>query len=357
MGRPDLRKPRVEFGSLSRASTLAIIAQKRKEIAAFKPLTRRKVRAGRGSQGVFFRREGNRSFNQRRGIDNAQKNRTRKTLSSGLARIKKLDFNEKKVTRITREAREDRSFTPGASAAALARAKRRGQTTTVKRTAARRGRGKEVITKIAAVSCTTRPNQSVSLLTRDEAACEFNSAKIQNRKRSTIGGRRIAARQGGIKLNEREARLLVKAAQGKRSSRRVGRGRRARTVTSFSGGRSDDLQGFSSGLLSQAKAGLSVLDFLKAPGNFETETLRVGSRSSGEIVKVRRLKKSVRQNVNVIRSRGSFLLSGGTNREFDAILTGDIRNRQSGRGAVQSVSRGRVVLNRSKITDPFFGRR
>lgn len=375
MGRPDLRTVRPDFANLSRASTSAFIAREEAKLAKQKPLTKRRVRAGRGSQGVFFRTEGRRSFQQRQGIRNAQNNTVRRNISQARSRLKTLDRKEKTSVFEIEKGRTETFLSPeqrtriGARAAAIAAARRKGGrrgarlVTSLSRTAARRGRKvtTTVVVKktrtIKGRSCTARPNQDVGLLTRDEAACEINSKRLDKRKPTQIGGRRIRKRQGGVKLNEREARLLIRAAQGTRTSRRVGRGRRARTVTSFRGGRSDDLLGFSSGLLSQAKAGLGVLDFLKAPSNFDTEVKRVGGRSSGSIVTIRRLKPNIRKNQNLIKSRGNFLLSGGTNAEFDTILHADITNRQSGRAAAARVSsgsrRGTTILNKASV-DPFF---
>ncbi len=351
MGRPDLRTRAPDFANFSRAQSNAFIASQTAVLAKQKPLTKRRVRAGRGSQGVFFRTEGRRSFQQRQGIRNAQNQTVQRRISQARSRLKTLDRKEKVTNLVLEKGRTETFLSPeqrtriGARAAAIAAARRKGGrrgarlVTSLSRTAARRGRKvtTTVVTKktrtIAGKSCNARLAQDVGSLTTSEAVCELDSKRLDKRRPTTIGGRRIKARQGGIKLNEREARLVLK-----------------------SRGRSREVRGFSSALVSQASSGLRILDFLKAPSSFDFETKRVGGRSSGSIVTIKRLKPNIRKHQNVIRSRGAFILSGGTSREFDAILTGDINNRQSARGRVSSVSRGSVRLNQSSV-DPFFGGR
>lgn len=355
---PDTRTVRVNISGFDRAQTASFIAGKEKAIANLPSQARRTIRVRNKSRGRTVwttRLEDRKSWSSRSGKIANTREKHQKDIRRGNQRIAEITRKEKISPLGTADIQQETFVARGASARALERAKRRGQTGVVTRTAARRGRQKKVIKTIKGSRCNARLDQDVSALTADEAVCELNEkSRFDERTASLIGGRRINQRVGGIKINEREARLIVKVEQGKRSTRRVGKGRRARNVTTFSGGGrgTKEVFGFTQGLFGQAKAGLGVLDFIKAPANNVTTTSRIGGRSTGEIVQTTR-SKFRGSELNIMRSRANFLFSGGANNEFDAILSGDIANRQSGRGATRAVSGGTVRLNKS-VVDPFF---
>lgn len=355
---PDTRTVRVDISGFNRAQTNAFIAQNQAKIKALPSQARKTIRVRNKSRGRTVwttRLEDRKTWSSRSGKIQNTRQKHQKDIRRANQRLSTITTKEKITGLGTADFISTSTVARGASARALRRAESRRQTAVVKRTAARRGRTKEVKTVVKGSRCNARLNQDVSALTSDEAVCELNQkSRFDERNPVIIGGRRIDGRKGGIKITEREARLIVKVERGKKSSRRVGRGRRARTVTSFSGGGrgTKEVFGFTSGLFGQAKAGLGILDFIKAPANNTREVKRIGGRSTGEIVTITR-SKFKGGTLNQMRSRANFLFSGGSNKEFDQILVGDIRNRQSARGAVKSVSRGTVRLNKPTV-DPFF---
>ena len=272
----------------------------------------------------------------------AQRNR-QKDIRAARLRISELNRKEKINKIVFEKEREERIFVGGPSGQALARAKKRGLGRVVSKTAARRGRGKTVVKKIAGRSCSARTSQDVGLLTAGEAACELESKNIGRRGTPTGGALRGSqAKAGRVKINEREARLIVKlAAKPSRGKKRS---------------RSKVLEGFniSTGVVDQARAGLAPLDILNSPGNFTSTTKRIGGRTTGRLVTTRRSKFDGTSQ-NLLRNRSNFIFGGGTNRNFNILVSGDVQNRESGRRRVQSVSRGRVVLNRTAPFDPFLG--
>ena len=330
-----------ECSNATRASAQSSISSIEKQIKATPRPVRRSSRGRLEAKSDFKLRIARFSILQK------QRNRD---LQQARFRIAELNKKEKVSTLLLEGAREERTmqFIPGLTGQALARTKKRGQIKLVEKTASRRGRktGKTVtvVKKIAGRSCSARTSQDVSLLSFGEASCELESKKISQRPFSTIVGvdPKSQPRQSTRKINEREARLIVKLAKKKKPR-----------------GKPSVLEGLGIGskLVRQAQSGLAPLDVLNRPSNFIFETKKIGGRTTGRIVTTKRSRLDGTSQ-NLLRNRANFIFGGGSNAEFNAITLRDVRNRKSGaaRRRVTAVSGGRTILNRSRAFDPFLGR-
>lgn len=215
----------------------------------------------------------------------------------------------------------------GASPRALARARRRGQTRIVSRTAARRGRTqkkttlRKTIIKVGGRSCKARLAQDVGSVTTAEAQCELAGQKVGEKSRRSATGR--------ISLTRRQAGLLGKLSSTTRSggSRRGG----GRLRTTFSKGGFD----IPNVIISQAKA------FQGQESKISRNLVSVGVGGGRTRRTVKRQPRGAGQAFSIARSKSSFLLSGrGSSADFERFLRRErVGSRQPRGGAAPTGTR------------------